>query len=87
MAEQFNQQDGLQPKYMFEADGLASNGRPILVKHEHFAWRNGNQVMMATQSDGISALEIEAIQAAMRGVALPQREPHAPDTGTTMKLT
>ncbi len=86
MAEQFDRQDGLQPKYMFEADGLASNGRPVLVKHEHFAWRNGNQVMMATQSDGISAPEIEAIQAAMRGVALPRRELHAPDTGTTMKL-
>jgi hypothetical protein len=86
MAEQFNPRDGLQPKYMFEADGPASNGRPVLVKHEHFAWRNGNQVMMATQSDGISAREIEAIQEAMRGVALPRRELHAPDTGTTMKL-
>lgn len=85
IAEPFDLQSGLPSKYMFEAKAPAPDGRPILVKHEHFAWRNGNQMMSATEGDGISAAEIEAIRVAMRGIALPRRALHAPDTGTSYK--
>lgn len=87
MADRFDPQSGFPPKYMFEAkDDAAPSGHPVLVKHEHFAWRNGNQVMSVSEGDGISAKQIEAIQVAMHGVVLHRRELHAPDSGTSFEL-
>jgi len=68
-------------KYIFEAKDPAADGRPVLVKHERFAWRNGDQVMTAIEGSDISASEIAAIQAAMGGVSVPRRELHAPNAG------
>jgi|GEM_PF-2454476 len=50
-------------------------GKVALIKHAHFAWRNGDQVMSASEDVGISAAEIAAIRDAMHGVALPGRDP------------
>lgn len=58
-------------KYIYENKGVDSAGNPILVKQEHFVWRNGDQVMSAIASDGISAAEIAAIAAAMHGTPVP----------------
>ncbi|MBC5829052.1 MAG: hypothetical protein GIW98_02535 [Candidatus Eremiobacteraeota bacterium] len=72
---------------MFEAkDDAAPNGHPLLERHEHFAWRNGNQVMSVSEGEGISATEIEAIRVAMHGDVLPRRELHAPDSGRSFEL-
>jgi len=86
IADRYDPHSELPPKYMFEAKDPATDGRPVLVKRQHFAWRNGDQIMLATEDEGISASEIAAIQAAMRGIAVPRRNLHAPDSGTTMKL-
>lgn len=74
------------PKYIFEARDPTANGQPVLIKHENFAWRNGNQIMLATEGVEISASEIRAIQAAMHGKSVPRRELHARDFGRTMKV-
>lgn len=71
---------------LFEAMNPGPDGQAVIVKHEHFAWRNGNQIMTATEGSGISAAEITAIRAAMRGVALRERELHGPTSGTSSKL-
>jgi len=86
IADRFDPQVGMPGKYMFEARDPRPDGRPVLVKHERFVWRNGNQVMEAIEGDGINASEIETIRAAMHGIALPRRELHAPDSGTNSKL-
>ncbi|MFN2528198.1 MAG: hypothetical protein ABR584_05720 [Candidatus Baltobacteraceae bacterium] len=52
-------------------------GKVALIKHAHYAWRNGDQVMSASEDVGISAAEIAAIRDAMHGVALPGRDPQA----------
>lgn len=72
-------------KYIYEAkDG--PNNQVTLVKHEHFAWRNGEQIMTAIAGEGISSSEILAIQRAMRGVALTLRDTGTPQTGSSIKL-
>jgi len=87
MADRFDPQTGPAPKYIFEDKGQAPDGHAMLVKHQHFAWRNGNQVMTATEGAGLSAPEIEAIRVAMRGVALPRAETRAQlGSGTLVKL-
>lgn len=43
------------------------NGKVLMEKHEHFAWKNGGQMMSATEDTGITAAEIEAIRDAMHG--------------------
>ncbi len=86
IADVYDPQAELPPKYMFEAMDPALNGRPVLIRHEHFAWRNGNQVMLATEGTGITKDEILAIQRAMRGIALPRRDLHAPASGRSTKM-
>jgi len=73
IADRFDPQVCLPGKYIFEKDGTAPDGHSILTKREHFAWRNGNQLMEATEDEDISAPEIEAIRIAMHGIALPPR--------------
>jgi hypothetical protein len=69
-------------KYVFEYDAL-KHRRIILVRHENFAWRNGDQVMTVSEGDGISPSEIEAIRSAMRGVALPRYYSPGPAAGAS----
>ena len=65
------------PKYIYEDKDVDASGNPILVKREHFAWRNGDQIMTATTSDGISAAEIASIESAMHGTSIPTVWPPA----------
>lgn len=65
-------------KYLFEAKDPAPDGRPVIVRHEQSAWRNGDQLMTVTQGSGISAPEIAAIRSAMRGAPVAMRDLHAP---------
>jgi hypothetical protein len=86
MADQLDARTGPQPKYVFDADSLTVRGGHVaLVKHENFAWSNGNQVMTVI-ADGISVREIEAIRVAMRGVPLPLAQTRAAlNSGTIVK--
>jgi hypothetical protein len=86
LADRFDPRAGMPGKYMFEARDPGSDGRPVLIKHERFAWRNGDQIMTAIENEDVSASEIDAIRVAMHGVALPRRELHAPDPGTSHTL-
>jgi hypothetical protein len=83
-AERFDPRAGPPSKYMFEDMDRKSNGREVVVRREHFTWRNGNQVMSATEDEGISAFEIAKIQAAMRGVTIPGVYT-PPQAGTTVQ--
>jgi hypothetical protein len=47
------------------------------VRHENFAWRNGDQVMGAAAGEGLSATEIRAIRTAMQGAAVTGADQHA----------
>ncbi len=85
LADRFDPQSGPPSKYIFEAKDPTPDGQPVLVRHELFAWRNGNQIMSVVEGDGISTREIEAIRNAMHGVALPGRWPYAPEPGTSLK--
>lgn len=85
VADQFDPTSAPPGKYMFEAKDPTPDGRPVLVKHLFFVWRDGNQVMSATADMGISAPEIMAIRAAMRGIAVPGRWPDPPMPGAPMK--
>jgi hypothetical protein len=67
------------PKYVFDAQGIGRNGRPVLAKYEHFAWRNGDQLMQATADEDLTAAEIQNIERAMGGVAVRERNLHSPD--------
>ncbi len=73
-------------KYSFEDRGTDKAGNPILVKHERFVWRNGDQIMTAIAGDGITPAEIAAIQAAMHGTPLHTVWPpqHGADEAITM---
>lgn len=86
IAERYEPNGELPSKYMFEAEGPTADGRPVLVRHEHFAWRNGDQIMTATEGSDISSSEIRAIQSAMHGVAVPRRNLHTPNSRATMEL-
>ncbi len=85
-AARYNPKGERPAKYMFEAKAPAADGRPVLVRHERFAWRNGNQLMTAIEGSAISAAEIAAIQSAMHGLAVPRRNLHAPSARATMTL-
>lgn len=84
MAEPYDPRTGLPPKYIFEGDE-AGHGRVALTKNAHYAWRNGDQVMSATEGDGITSRDIEAIRNAMHGVELRAWEPGQPDSSTIVK--
>jgi hypothetical protein len=58
-------------KYTFEDRGVDKAGNPILVRHERFVWRNGDQNMTMIADVGITAAEILAIQNAMHGTLIP----------------
>jgi hypothetical protein len=73
-ADRYDPQGRATPKYMWEDDGTAADGHERLVKHEHFAWRNGDQVMAADEDGSVSAREIASIQSAMNGVMLPRTD-------------
>jgi hypothetical protein len=86
LADRFDPRGEMVGKYMFEAQDPGPDGRPVLVKHERFAWRNGDQIMTAVATEDISPAEIDAIRVAMHGVSLPRRELHAPNPGTSRTL-
>lgn len=73
-------------KYAFEVPDPAPDRKIVLIKHERFAWRNGDQLMHAVTGAGVSAREILAIQTAMHGVPVPLRELHSPDTSPIRTL-
>lgn len=66
-------------KYMFEDRGVNAAGDPVLVKHERFTWRNGDQIVTAFAGEGITASEIVAIREAMHGVPVREVWPPARD--------
>ncbi|MDQ6825355.1 MAG: hypothetical protein M3007_07830 [Candidatus Eremiobacteraeota bacterium] len=86
LADQFDPKSGSPGKYVFEAKPPAPNGSPVIVRHEIFHWRNGDQVMSAIAGADISAPEIHTIVAAMHGVAIPGSWPaHTPAPGADLK--
>jgi hypothetical protein len=84
-ADPYNPNAEKPPKYIFDADS-APGGRPRLIKYENFAWRNGDQMMMATADGDLSAAEIRNIEAAMHAAPVAQRALHEPFRGKTMRL-
>jgi hypothetical protein len=58
-------------KYSFEDRGVDKSGNPILVRHERFVWRNGDQQMSIVADDSITSAEVLAIQTAMHGTLIP----------------
>jgi len=80
IAKRYDPND-LLARYIFEAKGPAADGRPVLVKHERFAWRNGDQLMTAIADSDMSAAEIAAIQSAMHGTSVPRRNAQIPGGG------
>jgi hypothetical protein len=86
VADQFDPSVAPPGKYMFEAKDPTPDGRPVIVRHLRFDWRNGDQVMSAIADTGISASEIEAIRSAMHGVPIPGRWPAPSLPGATMKF-
>lgn len=75
------------PEYIFDADaGIGPDGKPLLIRHRNFAWRNGDQQMMATEGPELSAAEIRNIETAMHGIPVAQRALHTPFTGKPMRL-
>lgn len=53
-------------KFVWAVDEVPG-GKVVMVKHEHFAWKNGDQMMSAEEDTGITAAEIRAIRDAMHG--------------------
>jgi hypothetical protein len=84
VADQFDPTIAPPGKYIFEAKDETADGRPVLVRHLFFEWRNGSQVMSIADI-GISKREIEAIRSAMHGVPVPGRWPAPPLPGAPMK--
>jgi hypothetical protein len=76
LADGFDAREGPPSNHIFEDLG-ERNGREILVKHDKFTWRNGNQVMSAIADEGISAAEIARVRAAMHGVDVTGFQQHA----------
>jgi hypothetical protein len=70
-AEPASMQTSPPSKYMFEDRGVDKAGNPILVKHDRFVWRNGDQIMTAIAGDGITPAEIATIRSAMHGTPVP----------------
>jgi hypothetical protein len=83
-AQRYNER-ALPGRYIFEDRGPDARGNPVLVKHERFAWRNGDQMMDATADDAISKGEILAVVRSMDGtlLSLPWPSPH---TGATFQI-
>jgi hypothetical protein len=69
LADRFDPREGTPTAYIFEDLG-ERNGREVLVKHEKFTWRNGDQVMSAVAGEGLNAAEIIRIRAGMHGTAI-----------------
>jgi hypothetical protein len=69
LADRVDPRQGPPSRYIFEDRG-ERNGHEVLVRHENFAWRNGDQVMSAVAGEGISASQIATIRSAMHGVTL-----------------
>jgi hypothetical protein len=87
LADRFDPRTGPPPRYMYEDTGRVRNGVPVLVRHEKFTWRNGDQIMSAIDGSGITADEIRAVQSTMHGVPIPVAETrNARDSGTIDKL-
>lgn len=74
------------PKYIFETGAPDAHGRPVLIKHENFAWHNGDQLMTVTAGPDLTAAEIRNIKSAMHGLPVAQRALHSPFTPKTMRL-
>jgi hypothetical protein len=81
LAEPYDPRTGPPPKYMFDGEDLP-HGRVALTRLEHFAWRNGDQLMSATAGGGVTAREIEAIRDAMHGRELAAWVPGQPNAET-----
>jgi hypothetical protein len=73
-------------KYVFEDRGVDKAGNPILVRHEAFSWRNGDQRMSIIADEGITAAEILAIQSAMHGTAIPGVWPPPPGGADMVRI-
>ncbi len=87
LADRFDPRTGPPSRYMYEDTGKVRNGMPVLVRHEKFTWRNGDQVIMATDGTGIRADEIRAIRSAMHGVNIAAAQTSgALDSGTIDKM-
>jgi hypothetical protein len=72
------------PAFVFEeVDGPHG---ATFVKHQNFAWRNGDQVALVAAGSGVSAREIEAIRAAMGGEPLPLVQPDPAAGAATVKF-
>lgn len=73
VADRYSPLDVPYPRYIYRQDGVTASGMPIVRdRYEDFVWRNGDQVLRAQTSDGLTVREIAAIRSAMRGVALPR---------------
>ncbi|HEY6450916.1 MAG TPA: hypothetical protein VIX60_09590 [Candidatus Cybelea sp.] len=83
LADRFDPRQGPPSKYMFEGMDRIQNGRELIVRHENFTWRNGDQSMSAVAGEGISASEIAGVRHAMGGIAVPGTWP--PRDGTVEK--
>jgi hypothetical protein len=87
LADRFDPRTGPPSRYQYEDTGRLRDGMPVLVRHEKFTWRNGDQVMTAIDGDGITADEIQAIRNAMRGVSVTAAQTRSElDSGTIDKL-
>ena len=76
LADRFDSREGPPSSHMF-LDAGTRNGREILIPHEKFTWRNGDQVMSAVAGEGLTADEIRAIRTAMHGIAVTGTLPRA----------
>jgi hypothetical protein len=77
LADAYDPKGEIPSRYMFSSEDLPG-GRVALVKHEQFAWRNGDQVLTAIEGDGISASEIRVIEKAMNGVPIAESSAASP---------
>jgi hypothetical protein len=82
-AERVDPRDGPPSKYIFEDRGVR-NGHIVVLRHDKFTWRNGEQVMTAVADEGISAAEIAQIRDAMNGTEIPGVWP--PQHGSIEKM-
>jgi hypothetical protein len=87
LADRFDPRTGPPSQYMYEYTGRVHDGLPVLVRHDEFTWRNGDQVMTAIDGAGITADEIRAIQNVMHGVPVAVARTRAErDSGEIDKL-
>jgi hypothetical protein len=75
-------------KYIFEDMDRMRNGHEVIVRHNVFTWRNGDQAMGAVEGEGISATEIVAIRTAMHGIPIAgvYRPPGQGSTETQFRI-